>query len=276
MVGTMTVARRSGTTPSVVERPILPPVVHSAQVVPGRGSRSCVAVGTVRRSERSIVLEVVFQLGPDSALHTAAEGPDQRAEHPHPAFRVHLPVPAHHRALALGGKGQRPGGLHHRTGRARTKPVRPVERGQLHQHLCAGPAHACTEPRPQPDRQRCEQLDTSHGWVERRLVTRVGDRVKYLLGRRRDADMTGDVGHGSTVLGRYSRERMALPRPPGPCTRPAGVLPCRFSLSLRWHLDADSDRSQEAGASDGCINQRSGFCGARPMPAELPRRPCPR
>src|SRR5208282_6378775 len=73
--------------------------------------------------------------------------------------------------------------------------------GQLHQHLCARPAHACTEPRPQPDRQRGEQLDTSHGWVERRLVTRVGDRVKYLLDRRRDADMTGDVGHGSTVPG---------------------------------------------------------------------------
>ena len=28
--------------------------------------------------------------------------------------------------------------------------------------------------------------------------------------------MTGDVGHGSTVSGRYSRERMAPPRPPGP------------------------------------------------------------
>ena len=170
--------------------------------LPGRGGRSCVAAGTGSGgASGSVVFELVLQLGPDSALHAAAEGPDQRAEHPHPALRVHLPVPAHHRALALGGKGQRPGGLHHRTGRARTKPARPVERGQLHQHLRARPAHACAEPRPQPDRQRGEQLDTSHGRVERRLVTRVGDRVKYLLGRRRDADMTGDVGHGSTVLG---------------------------------------------------------------------------
>jgi hypothetical protein len=41
------------------------------------------------------------------------------AEHPHPALRAHLPVPAHDRAVALSGKGQRPGGVHYRAGCAR-------------------------------------------------------------------------------------------------------------------------------------------------------------
>ena len=208
----------------------------------------------VRRSERAIGFELVLQLGPDSALHKTTDGPEQRAEHPRPALRVHLPVPAHHRALALGGKGQRPGGLHHRTGRARTKPARPVERGQLHQHLGACPAHACTEPRPQPDRQRSEQLDTSHGWVERRLVTRVGNRVKYLLDRRRDADMTGDVGHGSTVLGAlltgaYGTTASARsPRTPNGC-KEAYVLRSRLLGKARRSVPAfcvGSDRQSRA------------------------------
>ena len=77
-----------------------------------------------------------------------------------------------------------PGSFHHRAGRARTEPVRPVELGQLNKHLPASLAHARTEPRAQPDRQRGEQLDAAHGRVERWLVTRVGGRVEYPLDRR--------------------------------------------------------------------------------------------
>ena len=170
--------------------------------------------------ERAVCFELVLQPGPDSAFHEATQWPGQRAEHPHPAPRAHLPVPAHDCAFAVGSEGQRPGGFHHRAGCARTEPMRPVELGQLHQHLRARPAHACAEPCPQPDRQRSEQLHTSHRWVERRLVARVGDRVKYLLGRRRDADMTGDVGHGSTVSGRCPRDRITQ----GSLRRPTGQL----------------------------------------------------
>lgn len=83
---------------------------------------------------------------------------------------AHLPVPAHDRAVALSGKGQRPGGVHYRAGCARTEPMRPVEPGQLHHHLPARPAHAGAEPCPQPDGQRSEQLRASHRRVERRLV----------------------------------------------------------------------------------------------------------
>jgi hypothetical protein len=52
-------------------------------------------------------------------------------------------------------------------------------------------AHACPEPRAQPDGERGEQPDAGHGWVERRLVARVGGSVE-LLDRRGNADMTGD------------------------------------------------------------------------------------
>jgi hypothetical protein len=41
------------------------------------------------------VLQVPLQAGPDSALHSVTQWLEQRAEHPHPALRVHLPVPAH-------------------------------------------------------------------------------------------------------------------------------------------------------------------------------------
>jgi len=153
------------------------------------GSRTDVVhyIAMERRSGgASGCFELVLQPGPDSAFHAATQWPGQRAEHPYPAPRAHLPVPAHDRAVAVGGEGQRPGGFHHRAGGARTEPMRPVELGQLHQHLRARPAHACPEPCPQPDGQRSEQLHTSHRRVERRLVARVGDRVKYLLDRRRD------------------------------------------------------------------------------------------
>jgi hypothetical protein len=78
-------------------------------------------------------------------------------------------------------ESQRTRGLHHRAGRARTEPVRPVELGQLDKHLHARSAHARPEPRAQPDRRRGEQLGTGHGRVERRFVARVSDRVEYLF-----------------------------------------------------------------------------------------------
>jgi hypothetical protein len=50
--------------------------------------------------------------------------------------------------------------------------------------------------------------------VERRLVARVGDGVKDLFDRRRDADMTGDVGHGFTVSGcRFSGPQSCRAKP---------------------------------------------------------------
>jgi hypothetical protein len=52
--------------------------------------------------------ELVLQPGPDSALHAATQWPEQRAEHPHPALRAYLPVPAHDRAFAVAAKVSAP------------------------------------------------------------------------------------------------------------------------------------------------------------------------
>ncbi len=132
--------------------PLLPHVVYFWSGWTGPGAdRAGPGDGGARSGGVSacIVLELALQPGPDPALHAAAEGPGQRAEHRQLALRANLPVPAHDRALVFGGEGQCPRGLHHRTGRARSEPVRAVE---------------------------------------------------YPLDGRRDADMTGDVSHCSTVL----------------------------------------------------------------------------
>jgi hypothetical protein len=57
----------------------------------------------------------------------------------------------------------------------------------------------CKESCAPPDGSRCEQLDVSHGGVERGLVARVGDSVEDLLQRRCDADVSGDVSHADML-----------------------------------------------------------------------------
>jgi hypothetical protein len=61
---------------------------------------------------------------------------------------------------------------------------------KVDEHLHACLAHVRTEPCAQPDGRRGEQFRAGHGRVERWLVARVSDRVKYLSDRRCDADMT--------------------------------------------------------------------------------------
>ncbi len=136
-------------------------------------------------------------------------GPNSGAEHPHPALRAHLPVPAHDRAVAVGSEGQCPEGLHHRAGGARAEPVRSVELGQLHQHLRARPAHAGAEACPPSHGQRSEQLHTSHRGVERRLVARVGDEVEHFLHGSADHDLALNLGHAAPPRGVRRRARSA-------------------------------------------------------------------
>src|SRR5665811_333181 len=148
------------------------------------------------RGERvAVVFELVLQPSPDPALHTATEGPDQRPKQPEPPLRSHPPAPAHDSFVTLGGEGQPPGGLHRRACGERTQPVRPFELDELNDDLHVRPPHVCKEPCAQPDGQRCEQLDVSHGGVERGLVARIGDSVEDLLQRRCYADVSGDVSH---------------------------------------------------------------------------------